>query len=116
MDLDRPIAIALFALSLYGCGPDAGMQIDRVRRADIVHSATTVHAGRTRFECFQSSSGACHYTVRLPGCVASTAARDPTRCMRLHEFTIEEHAARDRAGLQRVEVCIGHDPRADALF
>lgn len=117
MDLDRPIAIALFALSLYGCGPDASRQVDRVRAAgvDVVHSTTTVHAGRTRFECVRSSSGACHYVVRRPGCTVSTVTRDVPRCAPLHEFAIGERAARDLAGLQRFDVCVGDDARADVV-
>jgi hypothetical protein len=117
MDLDKPIAIALFALSLYGCGPDARTQVDRVRRghADIVHSAATVHAGRTRFECLRSASGACHYIVRRPGCIASTALRALPRCAPLHAFIVAEHAARDVDGLQRFDVCIGDDARAAAV-
>lgn len=114
MDLDKPIAIALFALSLYGCGPDARTRIDRARRgdADIVHSAATVHAGRTRFECLRSASGACHYTVRRPGCASSTALRVLPRCAPLHASTVAERAARDVDGLQRFDVCVGNDARA----
>ena len=109
MDLDKPIAIALFALSLYGCGPDARTHMDRVWRgdADIVHSAATAHAGRMRLECVRSASGACHYIARPPGCAPSGALREVQRCASLHAFNVVERGTRDVVDLQRFDVRVG---------
>lgn len=111
MDIDRPIAIALFALSLYGCGPDARTQVERVRRgdADALHGTVSVHAGRARFECVRSASGACHVSVRRSGC---TRDRGTVRgCASSHRFTLAERRSREIDGLQQFTWCVSGDPQ-----
>lgn len=81
MDIDKPIAIVLFALSLYGCGPDARTLADRMRHGEteVVHGPTAPHATHSCVECIRSASVACHYLAR-PQCPQDASARRLPQC------------------------------------
>ena len=76
-------ALLSFALSLFGCHVDGTTWSHRILgdHGDALYSKAWAKDGRARFECVQSSSGQCWYTLfpvdcKDDACVAKPLTRD----------------------------------------
>lgn len=107
MDIDKPIAIVLFALSLYGCAPDARTLIEYAPRTgpDALNDLPGAPAVRAPIECARIETAACgSLALRLDCTTVIGAGRLPC-CTPLQGFTPNEHGTRGVAGLQDFAYC-----------
>lgn len=72
-------AIMYFLLAFAGCSQDERSYVTRstVNGVDQIYSKVRVHAGTGTFECLDSITGSCHFT--LFACAASQCENAPTK-------------------------------------
>ncbi|NLA68226.1 MAG: lytic polysaccharide monooxygenase [Gammaproteobacteria bacterium] len=108
--MNKPIALVYFILSLFGFDAGGMILVHRIEDGSAaVHSRTRVEAGVARFECLQSASGECHYTVyprsrasradgaEATGCGAAPAGR---------KFSVAAGDSRQITGLVDFGLCV----------
>ncbi|MFP7722378.1 hypothetical protein [Lysobacter sp. A3-1-A15] len=103
--MNKLIALCCYALSLYGCdlGGSTFVQREQAGGIDRLHSRVVANPGIARFECIDSASGRCHYTLFDTSCQAAPSAL-PT-----------QRPACGREPLQRFVLDAGDDKRVAAL-
>lgn len=74
--MSKLTAVLSVSLSLSSCGFGSDVQIDRTRvdGIDRFHSRVTTRDGATTFECIDSASGRCHYTLYSAPCAEDAGA------------------------------------------
>ena len=111
--MDKLFALLQFVLALFGIEAGGHTLVDRVHvdGQDLLYSKVHVADGMARFDCVQSSSGRCHYTVLPPGCIAPAPAATPA-CLRhpLRRFTVDRGESRQVAGLIHFQLCVSATP------
>ena len=106
-------AIVAFALSLLGVQFGGTTWSNRITddRGDALYSKAWAKDGRARFECLESSSGQCWYTVFREACDSGACADKP-----LARFALARGGEREITGLPGFRFCVARDaalPRPD---
>lgn len=108
-------ALIQFLLALAGCGTGATTYVDHtVLPSGSIHSRTVLEDGTARFECIDSSSGACHFTLYPVACSdAPDCGRVPLR-----HFSVVRGESLLLPGLPEFRPCVRLDaalPQPDCL-
>lgn len=104
------VTAAYLLLGLVGCDLDGRSTTTETSRADgavLDSSKTQAWTDRARFECRQSSTGACHVLV-----FTSTCPADDCRTTIVSDFVMEPGDTRELDGLPPgFEFCLDHERR-----
>ena len=101
--MSKFIALLQFLLALSGCslgGTTYSNRIDSDREQ--LHSKARVQDGVARFECVESSSGICHYTLYPEAC----SGKADCQLAPLQRFTVARGDSRQIAGLVDFRPCV----------
>jgi hypothetical protein len=102
--MDKLFALAAFVLSLLGCEPQRSVFEHRTvyDGRDLLHARASVESGVARFECLESATGLCYWTVRRTPCRdAALPCTEPGT-----QFALAVDDSRQIAGLARVHLCV----------
>ena len=106
--MSKLIALLQFLLALSGCSLGGTTYSNRIDSdQEQLHSKARVQDGVARFDCVESSSGTCHYTLYPAAC----AGRADCALAPLQHFTVARGEARQIAGLHDFRVCVAIDQR-----
>ena len=99
-------ALLSFALSLFGCHVDGTTWSHRILgdHGDALYSKAWAKDGRARFECVQSSSGQCWYTLFPVDCKDDACVAKP-----LTHFALVRGDQRQFTGLPEFRFCVARD-------
>lgn len=99
-------ALLSFALSLFGCHVDGTTWSHRILgdHGDALYSKAWAKDGRARFECVQSSSGQCWYTLFPVDCKDDACVAKP-----LTHFALVRGDQRQFTGLPEFRFCVTRD-------
>jgi len=90
-------------LVLAGCNyaPSTSITTTTINGSDVLHSVVTEpEPGSAKFECAESATGHCNFSVFTRDCRAATSAADTTCTTHvLGEFTLARGEARELDGL-----------------
>ena len=102
----RLAALLSFALSLFGCHVDGTTWSHRIigDHGDALYSKAWAKDGRARFECVQSSSGQCWYTLFPVDCKDDACVAKP-----LTHFALVRGDQRQFTGLPEFRFCVTRD-------
>ena len=102
----RLAALLSFALSLFGCHVDGTTWSHRILgdHGDALYSKAWAKDGRARFECVQSSSGQCWYTLFPVDCKDDACVAKP-----LTHFALVRGDQRQFTGLPEFRFCVTRD-------
>ena len=100
--MTKLLALAQFLLALAGCSPGAQTWSHRIagNAGDALRSDVVVEDGTARFQCLESGSGACHYTLYPAHPLAGDAPAP------LRRFTVARGEERRIAGLAGFVPCV----------
>jgi hypothetical protein len=106
-------ALVAFAFSLMGCPLGGTTWSHRVTgdHGDALYSKAWAKDGRARFECVESSSGKCWYTVFRDDCDSDACVDKP-----IARFALARGDEREFTGLRDFRFCVARDaaqPRPD---
>lgn len=106
-------ALVAFAFALLGCPLDGTTWSHRVTdgHGDSLYSKAWAKEGRARFECVETSTGTCWYTVFRAGCDTEACKDKP-----LTRFALARGDVRQFTGLRGFRFCVSRDakvPRPD---
>ena len=106
-------ALLSFALSLFGLHVGGTTWSHRVTgdHVDALYSKAWAEDGRARFECVQSSSGRCWYTLFRDDCDSDACLDQP-----IARFALARGGERAFTGLRDFRFCVARDaalPRPD---
>jgi hypothetical protein len=106
-------ALFSFVLSLAGCPLGGTTWSHRVTdgNGDTLYSKAWAKDGRARFECVESSSGKCWYTLFRDACTDDACVDAP-----LTRFAVARGDEREFTGLPEFRFCVARDaalPRPD---
>ncbi|MEP6939506.1 MAG: hypothetical protein ABI846_07050 [Rudaea sp.] len=98
-----PLAFASLLL-LAGCNyaPSTSITTTTVNGTDVLHSVVTEpEPGNAKFECAESASGRCNFSVFTRDCRSAGSRADTTTCTTrvLDEFTLARGESRELDGL-----------------
>jgi hypothetical protein len=104
--ITRLAALLSFALSLFGCHVDGTTWSHRILgdHGDALYSKAWAKDGRARFECVQSSSGQCWYTLFPVDCKDDACVAKP-----LTHFALVRGDQRQFTGLPEFRFCVTRD-------
>ena len=112
--MPKLIVIARLLLSpllliLSACGMNGTTFSNRIgdNGHDALYSKARVEDGVARFQCLQSDSGSCHYTLYPAAC----AGKADCALAPLQRFTVARGEARQIDGLRDFRVCVAIDQR-----
>lgn len=76
------ITLLYLLLALAGCNEWGSATVNHtvVDGKDVIHSKTRVAGGLAQFDCLESTSGSCHYTLFPADCATSPAGGGTTSC------------------------------------
>ena len=99
-------ALFAFALSLMGCPLGGTTWSHRITgdHGDALYSKAWAKDGRARFECVQSSSGKCWYTLFPIDCKDDACVAKP-----LVRFPLVRGDEREFTGLPEFRFCVARD-------
>ena len=101
--MSKFIALLQFLLALSGCSVGGTSFTNRI---DSDHTRLTskahVQDGVARFNCVESSSGSCHYTLYPDAC----AGKADCQLAPLQRFTVARGESRQIAGLVEFRPCV----------
>lgn len=102
-------ALLSFALSLFGCHVGGTTWSHRITgdHGDTLYSKAWATDGRAGFECVQSSSGRCWYTLFPADCKDDACASKP-----LARFAVVRGGEREVTGLPEFRFCVARDAAA----
>ena len=108
-------ALVAFAFSLMGCPFGGATWSHRITgdHGDSLYSKAWAKDGRARFECVESSSGKCWYTVFRDDCDSDTCLDEP-----IARFALARGGEREFTGLRDFRFCVAGEaarPRPDCL-
>lgn len=107
--MNKAIALVYFILSLFGFDAGGMILVHRIEDGSAaVHSRTRVEAGVARFECLQSASGECHYTV-YPRRASRADGAEDTGCGTApagRQFSVAAGDSRQITGLVDFGLCV----------
>lgn len=110
--MSKLIALCYFLLSLFGCNVGESTYVHRtsVDGSDVLYSKAQVEAGVARFQCLDSMSGQCHYTVYPRKCARASAGK-VSACAAgdVKRFAIARGDSRQIAGLRDFRLCVTAD-------
>jgi hypothetical protein len=100
-------ALIAFAFSLAGCPLGGTTWSNRITgdHGDALYSKAWAKDGRARFECVESSSGKCWYTVFRDACDSDACIDKP-----ITRFALARGAEREFTGLRDFRFCVSRDP------
>lgn len=101
--MSKFIALLQFLLALSGCSAGGTTYTSRID-GDQVHLTSKAHVqdGVARFNCVESSSGSCHYTLYPDAC----AGKADCKLAPLQRFTVAHGESRQIAGLVDFRPCV----------
>ena len=101
--MSKFIALLQFLLALCGCSV-SGTTFTSNIDDDRVHLTSKAHVqdGVSRFNCVESSSGSCHYTLYPEAC----AGKADCQLAPLQRFTVARGESRQIAGLLDFRPCV----------
>ena len=102
--MTKLIALLQFLLALVGIhsgGTDYSYRIEESNGASIYGKAHS-QDGVARFECIDSSSGLCHFTLYPRGCAGPSGCKQPP----LRTFSIARGETQQIAGLSGFQLCV----------
>jgi hypothetical protein len=98
-------ALVAFAFSLAGCPLGGTTWTHRITaHGNALYSKAWAKEGRVRFECIESSSGKCWYTVFRDTCDSDACADKP-----IARFALVSGAEREFTGLRDFRFCVSRD-------
>ena len=102
--MSKFIALLHFLLALAGIGVGVTTYDTRVAANghDVLDSSAHVQDGVARFECVESSSGICHYTLYLEAC----SGKADCQLAPLQRFTVARGESHQIAGLVDFRPCV----------
>ena len=101
--MSRFVALFQFLLALAGCTQGGTTYSSRVQSgAETLYSTIHVQAGVARFECRDSSSGQCRYTLYPDACAGNAGCTLPP----LQQFAVARGETRQVAGLIDFRPCV----------
>ena len=104
--MSKFIALLQFLLALSGCSVGGTTYSNRIDSdQEQLHSKARVQDGVARFDCVESSSGVCHYTLYPEAC----SGKADCQLAPLQRFSVARGQTREIAGLQGFRVCVGTD-------
>ena len=105
------LAAVYFLLALFGCDEGGTTVVTRsvIDGVDVIHARARIKAGIARFECVESTSGQCHYTLLPIQCASPTGncTHQP-----LDRFAMKSGETREVVGLPEFDVCVTQDSSA----
>ena len=101
--MSKLIALLQFLLALSGCSVGGITHTNRID-SDHTHLTSKAHVqdGVARFNCLESSSGSCHYTLYPDAC----AGKADCQLAPLQRFTVARGESRQIAGLVDFRPCV----------
>lgn len=104
--MDIMTALLAFVLSLLGMDAPRSTFVHREDHdgRTVLHARASVEAGVARFDCIESATGLCYWTVQPPDCTRGACSS--------RRFATAVHDSRQLAGFTRVRLCVA--ARADA--
>ena len=115
--MNKLIALCCYVLSLYGCdlGGSTFIQREQSGGIDRLYSRVVANPGVARFECIDSASGRCHYTLYDASCEAAPTALPVQRpaCRRepLQRFALDAGNEKHVAALPEFRPCVRGDAK-----
>ena len=101
--MSKFIALLQFLLALSGCSVGGTTYTNRIDSDQIrLTSKAHVQDGVARFNCVESSSGRCHYTLYPDAC----AGKADCQLAPLQRFTVARGESRQIAGLVEFRPCV----------
>jgi hypothetical protein len=114
--MERFLALAAFLLSLLGCEPQRSVfeshAVDGGR--DLLHARASIESGVARFECLESATGLCYWSVFPAGCDGSSGPLPVAPCASApsRRFALATDDSRQVTGLSTARVCVAGDAAA----
>ena len=107
--MSKLTALLQFLVALSGCSMGGTTWTSRVADGGVrLHSTVRLQDGVARFDCIDSSSGQCHYTLYPDACDGkATCALAP-----LQRFSVARGTDRQVAGLGGFRPCVSVDAAA----
>jgi len=104
--LTKLAALLAFTLSLFGFHVGGTTWSNRMTsdHGDLLYSKAWANDGRARFECVQSSSGRCWYTLFPADCNGDACIAKP-----LARFALVRGDEREFTGLTEFRFCVARD-------
>ena len=104
--ITKLVAIVAFALSLMGVQFGGSTWSNRITDAggDSLYSKAWAKDGRASFQCVESSSGKCWYTVFRDACDSDACTDKP-----LARFALPRGGEREFTGLPGFRFCVARD-------
>jgi len=100
--MSKLIALLQFLLALAGIGVDGTTWTSHLQdNGAILYSKASAQDGVARFDCIDSSSGQCYYTLYASGCTGSPCTDAPLR-----RFSVARDQSRQFAGLAGFHPCV----------
>jgi len=100
--MSKLIALFQFLLALAGFSSGGTTWTSQVHdNGQVLSSRAHAQDGVARFECLDSSSGLCHYTLYPQHCAGNACADKP-----LQRFAVARGATRQIAGLPGFRLCV----------
>lgn len=107
--MSKFVALFQFLLALSGCSQSGTTYSHRVQSdAETLYSTIHVQDGVSRFECIDSSSGQCEYTLYPEACHGNAGCKSPP----LQHFAVVRGESRQLAGLVDFRPCVSTNPAA----
>lgn len=101
--MSKFIALLQFLLALCGCSVGGTTYSNRIDSdQEQLHSKARVQDGVARFDCVESSSGACHYTLYPEAC----SGKADCQLAPLQRFTVASGESHQVAGLIDFRPCV----------
>ena len=101
--MSKFIALLHFLLALSGCSVGGTTHTNRIdSNREQLLSKAHVQDGVARFNCVESSSGSCHYTLYPDAC----AGKADCQLAPLQRFTVGRGESRQIAGLVEFRPCV----------
>lgn len=103
--MSKLVALFQFLLALAGFSSGGTTWTSQVHdNGRVLSSRAHAQDGVARFECVDSSSGRCHYTLYRSGCTGNACAEAPLR-----SFDVARGGSRQFAGLPDFRLCVDTD-------
>jgi hypothetical protein len=105
--MSKFIALLQFLLALSGCSLGGTTYSNRIDSdQEKLHSKARVQDGVARFDCVESSSGSCHYTLYPDAC----AGKADCQLAPLQRFIVARGESHQVAGLIDFRPCVATTP------